>query len=106
MPASALKYYIAHNILILIYLYDLLKNNKKSIDNNYFYDYYYLNNNIIKEIDMIITVNKKIQLRREGYKSLFKIYDTFDRVSYVICYGVESWLETSLEAAISLYNNL
>ena len=55
---------------------------------------------------MIITVNKKIQLRREGYKSLFKIYDTLSKVSYVICYGAESWLETSLEAAISLYNNL
>lgn len=55
---------------------------------------------------MILTVNKKILLRREGEKSLYKTYDTFDRVSYVICYGAESWLETSFEAAIDLYNNL
>jgi len=55
---------------------------------------------------MVINIKKKIRLRREGKKSLYKTYDTFDRVSYVICYGDESWLETSLEAAISLYNNL
>ena len=55
---------------------------------------------------MILTVKKKIRLRREGKKSLYKTYDTFDRVSYVVCYGEESWLETSLDSALNLYNNL
>ena len=55
---------------------------------------------------MVLTVKKKIRLRREGKKSLYKTYDTLSKVSYVVCYGDESWLETSLEAAISLYNNL
>ena len=55
---------------------------------------------------MIITIKRKIRLRREGEKSLYKIYDTFDRVSYVVCCGAESWLETSLDSALNLYNNL